>query len=603
MTARRVALVAAVWFGLAALLVLLQRGRVAPTVFADELTYGRLAQNIADGLGKSFQGLPSSQRTLYPYVVAPAWVVLDGVAAYRAALAINAVVMTSVVVPTFLLARSVARFRIALAAAAAAALVPSMTWAGMLMTESLAYPAAAWALLAMVVALRRPGLLTAALVAVALAVAYLGRTQLVGLAAAFVLAVLLDVVRGGRADLRAGIVRHRWVLGAAGLAALGAAAFLASGSAAGGYACVTAEPPTPAELAGPVVDYAGTTLIAFGVVPGLCLVALAVTRGAWTSSRVGPLLCVAVAASAVLLVQAAWTVVTTSPELQERYVFYAAPAAIALVPAAIGLVRPRTLGLVTAAAALYCAIAFPGFADVDGEVLTARLGLSGPLADVVGDQRVLWAATVAVLGGVVTLARVRWVSRAVVAGLALTATFSFAVVVVRQLDANAQSADRKAEFTAPLTAVDDAGDGRAAIVLTGKGSLISAAELQLFNTSVDRVYRVGIDDLIGVGQACPINVNSLGLLELLRHCAGERALPTRIVLVEEPNRRVRPDGGMVRELAPGVRLWERPPGTPARFDLVGRGVKDGGAGAAGPSLVLPPTPPPPSGDVGRCNGS
>ena len=74
-------------------------------------------------------------------IVAPAWIVLgNGLDAYRAALVVNALVMSLAAVPAYLLARLVVERRAALLVAAGAVLVPTMALTGSVMTENAAYP-------------------------------------------------------------------------------------------------------------------------------------------------------------------------------------------------------------------------------------------------------------------------------------------------------------------------------------------------------------------------------------------------------------------------------------------------------------------------------
>jgi hypothetical protein len=585
------------WLGVAAFLILLQRGRVTATVFADELTYGRLAENIGHGLGKTFHGLPSSQRTLYPYLVAPAWALFDGVTAYRVALAINALAMTSVILPAFGIARTVTRFRTALATAVLVALVPSMVWSGMLMTESLAYPAAGVFLFATLLALRRPGLGTALVAGICVVAGYFARSQFISLGGVFAIAIVLEILRHGRAGIVPQLRRHKWVvLGAGLLGGAGGLVVLARPDLVGGYSCVLRNPPGPIELGTPALDYLGTTMIACALAPAIALIALAVTPRAWRDDRSGPLLCVAIAAAGGLLFQAAWTAVTTSPELQERYVFYAAPAvlpALALLP---GRVRPRTLLAVTGVLTLYCALIFPGFSSVTGEVIVNRLGLTGPLADVLSDQRVLWAGATAVLGAGLALGLRAGATRAVTVALALTAVFTVPVLGARQLDANRQSAEQALRFQRPLTVVDDiAGTRRAALIITRGASLAGGFQVQLWNDSVDRVFRVGTTDTIGVGQACPVLVAADGTLSPKALCSG-LGLPPVLVLEDGNGERLQPANGRVRRVGQGLRVWEVPSGEAPRLAL--RGVAGGAE-----SLALPPDPVPGTGPAGRCNGT
>jgi len=106
----RVAAVFGLYLVLAAVLILHQRGRVVPDGFIDELTYGRVAQNLAAGDGFTYQGLSPGYRSLLPYAIAPAWALFSGSTAYHAALVVNAALMNLVVFPAYAIARRVAPF-------------------------------------------------------------------------------------------------------------------------------------------------------------------------------------------------------------------------------------------------------------------------------------------------------------------------------------------------------------------------------------------------------------------------------------------------------------------------------------------------------------
>ena len=125
---------------------LLSFGMPAPWIFVDELIYSELARSAFEGF--AIRGVPvSGYGPVYPYAIAPAYSVFSNlVTAYAAAKAINALIMSCVAVPVYLIARPLMRARWALAAAALALLVPGMAYTGVIMTESAFYPLFALAL-------------------------------------------------------------------------------------------------------------------------------------------------------------------------------------------------------------------------------------------------------------------------------------------------------------------------------------------------------------------------------------------------------------------------------------------------------------------------
>ena len=595
MTARRWVLLLGTWVVMAGLLLVAQLGRETPTIYVDELIYGRLAQNLAAGEGRTFQGIPLSLPALYSTFVAPAWALLGDTAAYRLALGLNAMAMTAVVLPSFALARRIVAFRWALAAATCAALVPAMVWAGMLMTEAVAYPVAAVSLLLMVHVLRHPTVVGATLVAVTVGIAYLVRTQLVVLAAVFVAALALDILRSGRGRIGERLQHHRVVLmggGAASVLLVGAL-LLVPQTSFGTYECVVADAPSPGELSGPLGDYIGTLFVATLGVPLIALVALVLTRAAWQDERLAPLLCVGAAATVLFVIEAAWTAVTTSPELQERYVFYVTPILLACLVALPGRVPPRTVGIVAVAATAYAIVVFPGFADVTGAVVAERLGISGFPADVLGERAVLWGVVFGTLGLVAYVAARLGGTRALALALGVSALFGAATLGVRQVDANQTSAEVARDMPRPFDIVDRLAGVEPAGIVMGQGSDQERLyHVQIWNHNVDRAYRIGIAAQTGFGQQCPITVADDGTLVAKGLCGGREELPRWLVFVDQQPRPTFGNGA-VRHEGGGVRVVEFPRGEAPRLRL-----PPGGTGA----LALPPEPVGDArADVKRCN--
>src|SRR5262245_24394929 len=93
--------------------VLLAAGRHGPIVNNDEFIYGNVAQSLGAGDGYTWRALGEGQRTIYPYVIAPAWIFWDGAAAYGVAKAINAVMLSAVVWPVWWLGRELLGPRLA----------------------------------------------------------------------------------------------------------------------------------------------------------------------------------------------------------------------------------------------------------------------------------------------------------------------------------------------------------------------------------------------------------------------------------------------------------------------------------------------------------
>ena len=133
-------------------------GVPAPAVLPDELVYSELAKSVAAGERPSIRGVPVfGWGEVYPTLIAPAWLMFhDLVSAYRAALILNAVIMSLAAVPADPLARLFVSSRASLLVALTTLLVPSMSYTRLVMTENAAYPAFILAILLMARAVRTP---------------------------------------------------------------------------------------------------------------------------------------------------------------------------------------------------------------------------------------------------------------------------------------------------------------------------------------------------------------------------------------------------------------------------------------------------------------
>ena len=202
-------------------------------VMPDELGYMKQSLWFAQHLGPSLQGDPwfNSYAQLGPLLFAPAYGLFGPTTAFDISHVISAVVFVSTAIPVFLLARLVTRDGAAAVLAAALSIaVPWLAMTATLMTEPIAYPATAWALLAMTRALERPSWKRDVVALLAILVAVLARTQLAILGPAFVVAAVvlqLSPTEGDRPRLATALRAH-WPLVAA--AVLGVVALASPGT-------------------------------------------------------------------------------------------------------------------------------------------------------------------------------------------------------------------------------------------------------------------------------------------------------------------------------------------------------------------------------------
>src|SRR5215208_5083638 len=194
------------------------RRMTAPWIMVDELVYSELARGIASGAGYALRGeaVGLGYGAVYPLLISPAYL-LDSLSdAYGAAKAINAVLISLAAVPAYLLARRLVSAPLALVVAALSLAVPSLFYAGTIMTENAFYPIFLAAVLLLVRALERPTPLRVGLLLAATGVAFLTRTQAVALVPAMMTAPLL--LEAWRGRLRS-LLEYRWLYGGAAVSA------------------------------------------------------------------------------------------------------------------------------------------------------------------------------------------------------------------------------------------------------------------------------------------------------------------------------------------------------------------------------------------------
>ena len=134
----------------------------------------------------------NSWAQLLPLISAPLFGGLGMAHAYYTAHTLYAFLLASTAIPAYLLARELRLGRLAASLVAALSVaVPWMVLAGLVMTEVVAYPVFAWAVLAMVRALDAPSARRDVLAIAAIALAFFARTQFLVLGPILVVATLL----------------------------------------------------------------------------------------------------------------------------------------------------------------------------------------------------------------------------------------------------------------------------------------------------------------------------------------------------------------------------------------------------------------------------
>ena len=141
------------WLALTTLYFWQASNHPTPWLFSDEIEYTEIARAIAETGTPARRGVEYWGAGLYPWLVAPFWWIDDISSAYAAIKDVQALVMAAVVLPTYLLARTLLGRGWSLLAAAGAGVVPGLIYAPILIQEPFAYPFAATAFYVLVRAL------------------------------------------------------------------------------------------------------------------------------------------------------------------------------------------------------------------------------------------------------------------------------------------------------------------------------------------------------------------------------------------------------------------------------------------------------------------
>ena len=108
-------------------------------MFTDELEWTQLSRAIAATGHAARRGQPIFFKSLYSYLIAPAWWIHSTAAAYSAIKGLNAVVMCLAALPAYRLARLLPGRAAAAAVAVGTIAIPAMSYATSVVPESLAY--------------------------------------------------------------------------------------------------------------------------------------------------------------------------------------------------------------------------------------------------------------------------------------------------------------------------------------------------------------------------------------------------------------------------------------------------------------------------------
>lgn len=409
----------------------------------DEVSYSHLAIGIAHSLSPITTSYYGGQRLnqLYPLLISPFWGLFGNVTAFRLAHLWNPLLLASSAIPVYLLGREVVRVRwAAYFAAALVAFAPWMTISLAEFTEVAAFPACAWAFLAMQRSLAQPNYRRDLVALAAILVAAYGRPQLLLLVPILVAAMLVHELGYGVAardeglDLRA--ILHRLLRKHAILSAVAAIGIFAGvpllltgklSSSLGYYGDTL----NGISAGGETLDLARSYLSFLAI--GLAVVPVALTVGFTLDSLLSPVArhvhafaCMTLMAVLAFTLQVAEiTVGFDEGVIQERYLFYLVPLFAVGMCAALLCSRHRGWVIMVGSGAVAALIgtthyqvvhnAFfyevsPGLAGFYGWIQPLFGGAGGPRSDP-GAARLVLPGVVVLLIGVAIAISARRVSR------------------------------------------------------------------------------------------------------------------------------------------------------------------------------------------------
>jgi hypothetical protein len=406
-------------------------------VMTDELLYERLGISVAQS------GSPVPQvhgqrvgvlNMLYPWLLGLLYGNGNASGSLWDAHLLNAFLMTSAVVPAFLVARRILGPAWGAGAAALSVALPWIVFSSFLLTEVAAYPAFLWAIWACVRAVeqRRPRADVVALVLIG--IAFLGRVQVgVLLGIAFPAAVLLEALTRDRRGAWRTLWRERIVLVAVYGAALVLVVVLAAAGKAssllGNYSETAKGSVFQWRLAEAFAQHAAVLALTMAIVPFLLGAAwLQRALGRARPARERAFATVAVTTVVVVIAEAASFDLRFGGGLvKDRYAFYAVPL---VVVAALAACRDATWPRLTLIVPTLVVLA--GFATLPVAAYQ-KLNVDSPAADLndtllgwtgsSGWTKVLLVAAVlvglALFGQAVTFVPRRWLGIGLAALLAI----------------------------------------------------------------------------------------------------------------------------------------------------------------------------------------
>jgi hypothetical protein len=353
-------------------------------VMSDELQYAKISLHI----GETLSPIPivrdqytGSLAQLYPILTAPFYALMDMPAAFDAVHVANAAIMASTAFPAYLLCRELVQSRAAAyLVAALTVFVPWMALGTMGLTEVVAYPAFAWAVLSLQRSIAAPSRGRDAVALAGLGLAFLARTQFLLLAAVYPVAILLHSIgfaatRGlglresVRTGVREAVDRHRelaCLVGAAGVVVVLLTVSGSLGRVLGRYETTIQEGPLlPDGIARSMAAHIAFIAVGTGVLPFVLAAAWAfgslVRPSSRTAHAFGVLSILTIAAMTFQSASFNLRFALGGP-IQDRYLFYVVPLLFVGMAACLLDARRRWVAVLAAGGVLAWLASFATFA-------------------------------------------------------------------------------------------------------------------------------------------------------------------------------------------------------------------------------------------------
>ena len=553
------------------------RGVEAPWIAPDETIYALLGRSLWHSGSLSLLGGDTGFYSLvYPAVIGLPLSVLGPSSGLAAVQAIQALAMSSVAVVVFAWGRRVTGDAWALVAAVLTVLIPGLSYAGLLMTETMFYPVTALALWALWGVLVSPSLARQGVFVIAAGLAVLTRVQALALLPAAVIAVgLFCVFRRDLTILRRSAPLVGLVI-AAGTLALGISIVTGSwadvvgsyAAATGGYELGGAAKDVFWHAGGVFVIVAGVPLIALGALVTECI------RGR-ESDTTAALVATALAWTVISVVEVGTFASRWVGHIAERDLLTVAPPLFLVLALwlARGMPRPQpvtsAIALAVAAPALFLPVG--RFANQEAALDAFTFIPLWRLREATSTGVLQVAYTLAVALVVVAAVVLPRGAKLVLLGVVAATLVSASTVSAGEIERLARD-DRTWVFsTAQPRWIDDVADGPVTYVHADTALSAALWKTLYWNERVDRVLR-----FYGTPPAAPVperlvaaGFDGLVLAALKRLRGGYVVTPRSIVLAGQELTSYGPATDM-----PGMTLWRAD--TPLRVRWLTSGIQPNG---------------------------